>query len=198
MLRRESLSVDYSIPEGWHRATICEDEDEDDYDPWFSFIQGLAFGVEENFDAFDAGLLTFLFAGPGEEWRLVDLGETGTEGWRVEEGWEEVDLQVDNMMEFMPRMGYLFSDGVFDLERVAQGKQKFVLKHGEEAVTTVKEEKRKYKEFKYCMKAGDEWLGVGEGFEDVELTDGMIGDLGVHPEFQKEVQTSEKKIVGKI
>ena len=110
----------------------------------------------------------------------------------------EVNLQVDNMMEFMPRMGYLFSDGVFDLERVAQGKQKFVLKHGEEAVTTVKEEKRKYKEFKYCMKAGDEWLGVGEGFEDVKLNDGMIGDLGVHPEFQKEVEIGEKKIVGKI
>ena len=110
----------------------------------------------------------------------------------------EVDLQVDNMMEFMPRMGYLFSDGVFDLERVAEGKQKFVLKHGQEAVTEVKEEKSKYKEFKYCMKAGDEWLGVGEGFEDVKLTDDMIGDLGVHPEFQREVEIGEKKIVGKI
>ena len=187
----------YEVPEGWHRATICEEEEEEDFDPWFSFIQGLAFGVEENFDDFDAGLLTFLLVGQGEEWRLVDLGESGSKEWEPEEGWEEVALQVDNMMEYMPRMGYLFSDGVFDLERVAEGKQKFV-RRGKETFEHGRIEKRKYKEYKYCLKAGDDWLGVGEGFEDVELTDIMIGDLAVNPEFQKEVQIGEKKIVGKI
>ena len=47
------------------------------------------------------------------------------------------------------------------------------------------------------MKAGDDWLGVGEGFEDVELSDIMIGDMGVNPEFQKEVKIGKKKIIGK-
>ena len=140
---------------------ICEDEDEEGYDPWFAFIQGLAFGVEENFDAFDAGLLTFILAGPGEEWRLVELGESRIEGWKPDEGWKEVDLQVDNMMDFMPRMGYLFTDGVFDLGRVAVGKQKFVLKDGGEALSQATMEKRMYKEYKFCMKAGEEcWGGL--------------------------------------
>ena len=157
----------------------------------------MAFGVEEYFDAFDAGLLTFLLAGPGEEWRLVELGESSMEGWKPDEGWKEVNLQEDNMMEFMPRMGYLFTDGVFDLGRVAIGKQKFVLKDGAEALSQVAVEKRKYKEYKYCMKAGEEWVGAGEGFEDVELSNAMISDLGVNQEFQQEVMNSEKKIVGK-
>ena len=92
----------------------------------------MAFGVDDSFDAYDEGLLTFISAGPGEEWRLVDLRETSTEEWKPEEGWQEVDLDVDNMMEFMPRMGYLFIDGVFDLDKVACGQQKFVLRDGGE------------------------------------------------------------------
>ena len=101
-------------------------------------------------------------------------------------------------MEFMPRMGYLFTDGVFDLEKVACGQQKFVLKDGEEEGKREGVEQRKYKEYKYCMKVGEEWLGVGDGFEDVEVTEIMMGDLGVNPEFQEEVKNGEKKIVGKI
>jgi hypothetical protein len=127
----------------------------------------------------------------------MELGESSMEGWRPDEGWKEVNLQVDNMMEFMPRMGYLFTDGVFDLGRVAMGKQKFVLKDGGEALSQATEEKKKYKEYKYCMKAGEGWIAAGEGFEDVELSNTMIGDLGVNPEFQQEVINLEKKIVGK-
>ena len=70
ILRLHSPTVGYHIPSGWDRATICKDEDEEGYDPWFAFCQGLAFGVEY-FDAFDAGLLTFILAGPGEKWSLV-------------------------------------------------------------------------------------------------------------------------------
>ena len=47
------------------------------------------------------------------------------------------------------------------------------------------------------MKAGEEWVGAGEGFEDVEVSNAMIGDLGVNQEFQHEVINVEKKIVGK-
>ena len=59
-------------------------------------------------------------------------------------------------------------------------------------------EQRKYKEYKYCMKVGEEWLGVGDGSEDVEVTEIMMGDLGVNTEFQEEVKNGDKKIVGKI
>ena len=158
----------------------------------------MAFGVEEYFDAFDAGLLTFILAGPGEEWRLVELGESSMEGWKPDEGWKEVNLQVDNMMEFMPRMGYLFTDGVFDLDRVAAGKQKFLLKDEGDGVIKKEGQKLKNNEFKFCMKVGDEWLGAGDGFEDVEVTETMMVDLEINPEFQKEVKLGEKKIVGKI
>ena len=48
------------------------------------------------------------------------------------------------------------------------------------------------------MKAGEEWVGVGEGFEDVEISDGIIKDLGVNLEFQQEVKNGEKKIVGRM
>ena len=47
------------------------------------------------------------------------------------------------------------------------------------------------------MKAGEEWVGAGEGFEDVELSNVMMADLGVNQEFQQEVKNREKKIVGK-
>ena len=101
VLRRKSTTIDFIIPAGWHRLVICEDEDEVGFDPWLAFLQGLAFAVICS--AYDEGLLTFIASGPGEEWRLVDLGEASTDGWTPDEGWKEVDLNVDNMMEFMPR-----------------------------------------------------------------------------------------------
>ena len=198
MLRRISTTLDYVVPEGSHRLVICEDEDEEGFDPWLAFLQGLAFAVDENFAAYDEGLLTFIASGPGEEWRLVDLGEASSEGWTPDKGWKEVDLNVDNMMEFMPRMGYLFTDGVFDLDRVAAGKQKFVLRDEGDGVIKKEGQKLKNNEFKFCMKVGDEWLGAGDGFEDVEVTETMMVDLEINPEFQKEVKLGEKKIVGKI
>ena len=198
VLRRKSTTIDYIVSDGWHCLVICEDEDEEGFDPWLAFLQGLAFAVDEYFTAYDEGLLTFIASGAGEEWRLVDLGEASSEGWTPDEGWNEVDLNVDNMMEFMPRMGYLFTDGVFDLERVAAGKQKFVLRDGGEGVNKKEGQKPKYNEYKFSMKVGDEWLGAGEGFEDVELTETMMVDLEINPEFQKEVKLGEKKIVGKI
>ena len=158
----------------------------------------MAFRVDENFAAYEEGMLAFISAGSVKEWRLVDLGDTGTEEWRPEQGWKMVDLHVDNMMEFMPRMGYLFTDGVFDLERVASGKQRFVVKDGGEERKKENVKKSQYKEFKYCMKVGEDWLGAGEGFEDVEMTETMMGDMGVNPEFEQEVINGEKKIVGKI
>ena len=201
MLRRTTTSIDYIVPDGWHRAVVCEEEGEDDYDPWFAFIQGLAFGVEENFADFEDGLLTFIIVGTGEEWRLVDLGEKNAGEWVPEEGWKQVELDVVNMEQFMPRMGYLFSDGVFNLDRVASGMQKFVIRGGGVAVEGEKmtqTKTRMYKEFKFCMKVGEDWLGAGDRFEDVGLTEFMIGDLGVNKEFQEEVKSGMKKIVGKM
>ena len=48
------------------------------------------------------------------------------------------------------------------------------------------------------MKVGDEWLGAGDRFTDVELLEPMMVDLYSNPEFQKEVKLGENKIVGKI
>ena len=126
----------------------------------------------------------------------MDLGDNETKGWEPEEGWDEVALQVDNMMEYMPRMGYLFSDGVFDLERVAAKKQKFIVK-GEEIRRPNKPMESKYREFKFCMRVSDEWLGVGEGFEDVEMTEQIMADLELVPQFLQEVKMGEKKIMGR-
>ena len=39
MLRRSSVTIDYDVPDGWHRVASCVDEDED---PWFSFVQEIA------------------------------------------------------------------------------------------------------------------------------------------------------------
>ena len=188
------------VPAGWHRTVVCEDEEEEGFDPWFSFIQELAFGVDENFDAYDSGLLSFVTAGPGEEWRLVEVG--GAEGgrgeaavdWRPEPGWQQVDLNVENMMQFMPRMGYLFTDGVFQLEHVAEGKQRFIMR-GSQLEQQVA---RQHSVYRFTLKVGDEWLQSEDGFVDVELSDSMMGDLGVNPEFQEDVKSGRKKVVGKL
>ena len=105
LVRRSSLSEHYEVPDGWHRHTVSDDEEDPDFDPWFNFIQELAlrFGigdnehlwwmlmisVDDNFDLFDAGLVTFIQAGPGEEWRLVSLDTEGErDAWKPESGWE--------------------------------------------------------------------------------------------------------------
>ena len=45
--------------------------------------------VDDNFDLFDAGLVTFIQSGPGEEWRLVTLDtEAERDAWKPESGWE--------------------------------------------------------------------------------------------------------------
>ena len=45
--------------------------------------------VDDNFDLYDASLVTFIKAGPGEEWRLVTLDTPGDrETWKPESGWE--------------------------------------------------------------------------------------------------------------
>ena len=74
----------------------------------------------------------------------MELGESITKGWKPDAGWKEVNLQVYNLMEFMPRMGYFFSDGVFDLGRVAVGKQKFVLKDAAELLSQATVEYKEY------------------------------------------------------
>ena len=33
-------------------------------------------------------------------------------------GWEVVNITLENMTHYLPRMGYLFSDGLFDLAKV--------------------------------------------------------------------------------
>ena len=35
-------------------------------------------------------------------------------------GWEVVNITLENMSHYLPRMGYLFSDGLFDLAKVKQ------------------------------------------------------------------------------
>ena len=115
-MRRSSLSDQYEVPEGWHRHAVSDDEEDPDFDPWFNFIQELALrfdksvmiirdvlvsSVVDNFDLFDAGLVTFIQAGPGEEWRLVTLDkEAERDTWKPESGWEvEILIQLDKILQ---------------------------------------------------------------------------------------------------
>ena len=40
------------------------------------------------------------------------------EDWTPPAEWEVVDITLDNMTQYLPRMGYLFTDGLFDLAKV--------------------------------------------------------------------------------
>ena len=57
----------------------------------------MMFSVDDNFDLYDAGLVTFIQAGPGEEGRLVTLDkEAERDTWKPESGWEvEILIQFD-------------------------------------------------------------------------------------------------------
>ena len=48
----------------------------------------VCFSVDDNFDQYDAGLVTFIKAGPGEEWRLVQVEEEEMDTWTPESGWQ--------------------------------------------------------------------------------------------------------------
>ena len=48
----------------------------------------------------------------------MEVQEEEMEVWRPGPGWEVVDITLDNMSHYLPRMGYLFSDGLFDLAKV--------------------------------------------------------------------------------
>ena len=76
----------------------------------------LNFSIDDNFDAYDSGLMTFIASGPGEEWRLVTV--TPGDQWCPNTGWQVVNITLDNMAEYMPRLGYLFTDRNFDIAKV--------------------------------------------------------------------------------
>ena len=111
------MSVNYEVPDGWHRLAVSDDEEDPQFDPWFNFIQEIAlrftlhwvrkdkkelwglfvcFSVDDNFDQYDAGLVTFIKAGPGEEWRLVQVEEEEMDTWMPESGWQ-VMLYLHNV-----------------------------------------------------------------------------------------------------
>ena len=57
----------------------------------------LCFSVDDNFDQYDAGLVTFIKAGPGEEWRLVQVEDEEMDTWTPESGWQ---VMLYNMQKF--------------------------------------------------------------------------------------------------
>ena len=98
-----------------------------------------------------------------------------------------MDITLDNMAEFMPRMGYLFTDGMFDLSKVwaklysfssyvciaqvASGEQRFIMRStgsssSEEIIKS--EEAQMYKEYKFSLSCGE------DGWDRVELTADMM------------------------
>ena len=100
-----------------------------------------------------------------------------------------MDITLDNMAEFMPRMGYLFTDGMFDLSKVwaklysfssyvciaqvATGEQRFIMRStgsssssSEEIIKS--EEAQMYKEYKFSLSCGE------DGWDRVELTADMM------------------------
>ena len=36
------MSVNYEVPDGWHRLAVSDDEEDPQFDPWFNFIQEIA------------------------------------------------------------------------------------------------------------------------------------------------------------
>ena len=82
---------------------------------------------------------------------------------------------------------------------MATGVQKFLLKENRDSSSAVRDEaKRKYKEYKFCLRVTEEeWLEE-PGFTDVTLSQSMVEDLQVNVEFRDDVINGRKKIVGKL
>ena len=49
------------------------------------------FSLADNFDKYDAGLLSFIARGEGEEWRLVEVQQTDRDLWAPPPGWQVGD-----------------------------------------------------------------------------------------------------------
>ena len=153
------------------------------------------FRVDDNFDQYDAGLVTFIKSGEGEEWRLININPEEKESWTPEEEWQVVNITLENMYEFMPRMGYLFTDGLFDLEKVASGEQKFVMRNSVNNNNNIVESvERKYQEYRFLEKQEE----VETGFVDVELSEQMMEDLDINASFKDDIAKGIKRIVGKL
>ena len=138
--------------------------------------------------------MTFIKSGAGEEWRLVTLSGD-QETWTPEQGWTVVSITLENMYEFMPRMGYLFTDGMFDLEKVASGEQRFIMRGSQPSVRV----ERKYQEYRFIDKQDDLWTDPSsEGFEEVTMSEDMLEDLSINEAFKEELVKGSKKIIGKL
>ena len=115
------------------------------------------------------------------------------------------------MAEFMPRMGYLFTDGLFDLAKVfgsyislfsfqecscysqvANGEQRFIMRHTGSGEVTRAKEPRGFREYKFSLSCGE------EGWDKVELTKDMLEDLEINQEFRNEVDTGKKIVIGRL
>ena len=58
--------------------------------------------------------------------------------------------------------------------------------------------KRKYREYRFCLRVTEtEWLEE-DGFTDVTLSESMLADLELHAEFKADLINGRKKIVGKL
>ena len=114
----------------------------------------------------------------------------------------------------MPRMGYLFTDGLFDLAKVcismdchpslclqclffnltqvANGEQKFIMRSRGSGEVTKTRENRGFREYKFSLSCGE------EGWDKVELTKDMMEDLEINEEFRREVDTGKKVVIGRL
>ena len=82
---------------------------------------------------------------------------------------------------------------------MATGEQKIILKENVgSSFPKVDAPKRKYSEYRFCLRVTEtEWLEE-EGFTDVTISESMLADLGLNAEFKDDVVNGRKKIVGKL
>ena len=82
---------------------------------------------------------------------------------------------------------------------MATGEQKIILKENVgSSFPKVDAPKRKYSEYRFCLRVTEtEWLEE-EGFTDVTISESMLADLELNAEFKDDVINGRKKIVGKL
>ena len=78
------------------------------------------------------------------------------------------------------------------LVQVANGEQRFIMRHTGSGEVTKEREPQGFREYKFSLSCGE------EGWDKVELTKDMLEDLEINQEFRNEVDTGKKIVIGRL